>query len=192
MTTHQHSSTAGAHCAAGAGTSRPGGATHMLAAGGAEGSSGLARGLAALASGLIFGLGLALAGMIDPLKVLGFLDITGAWDASLMFVLGGAVSVAALGYWLVLRRPLPRLADRFHLSARRDIDAPLLIGAALFGIGWGLVGYCPGPAIASIGFANPEAVWFVPAMLAGAALPRWRRQAVNPASANSRPAKPSN
>jgi uncharacterized membrane protein YedE/YeeE len=135
----------------------------------------LARGLAALACGLIFGLGLAIAGMIDPLKVLGFLDIAGAWDASLMFVLGGAVTVAAFGYWLVLRRPMPSLADRFHLSTRRDIDAPLLVGSALFGVGWGLVGYCPGPAIASIGFANPEAVWFVPAMLAGAALQRWRR-----------------
>ncbi|MEY2687439.1 MAG: hypothetical protein RL375_1637 [Pseudomonadota bacterium] len=140
-------------------------------------SRGWACGLAALAAGLIFGLGLGVADMVDPLKVLGFLDVAGAWDASLMFVLGGAVSVAALGYRLVLRRPWPRLADRFHVSARRDIDAPLVVGAALFGIGWGLVGYCPGPAIASIGFANPEALWFVPAMLAGAALQRWRRSA---------------
>jgi uncharacterized membrane protein YedE/YeeE len=154
-------------------------------------SDGLARGLAALASGLIFGLGLGVASMIDPLKVLGFLDVVGAWDASLLFVLGGAVTVTALGYLLVLRQPLPRLADRFHLSARRDIDAPLLIGAAVFGIGWGLVGYCPGPAIASIGFANPEALWFVPAMLAGAALQRWRSSVARAATGSGQSARAS-
>jgi hypothetical protein len=171
-------------------TPRSGQSRHTSGPVHATSSGGLARGLAALASGLIFGLGLALAGMIDPLKVLGFLDITGAWDASLLFVLGGAVTVAALGYWQVLRLPMPRLADRFHISARRDIDAPLLIGAALFGVGWGLVGYCPGPAIASIGLANPEAVWFVPAMLAGAALQRWRRAAARPPVVNGQVADP--
>jgi uncharacterized membrane protein YedE/YeeE len=141
----------------------------------ATASGRLARSLAALACGLIFGLGLGIASMIDPLKVLGFLDVAGAWDASLLFVLGGAVIVTALGYLLVLRQPRPRLADSFHLTKRRDLDAPLLVGAAIFGVGWGLVGYCPGPAIASVGFANPEAIWFVPAMAAGAALQRWRR-----------------
>lgn len=186
MTTHKHRLTS---AEAGPVTPRRDEANRPSGAAGATGSGALARGVAALASGLVFGLGLGIAGMIDPLKVLGFLDIAGAWDASLLFVLGGAVTVAGLGYWLVLRRPLPKLADRFHLSARRDIDAPLLIGAAIFGTGWGLVGYCPGPAIASIGFANPEALWFVPAMLAGAALQRWRRAVQHQSAAPGDPAE---
>jgi len=138
-----------------------------------------------LLCGLIFGLGLGVSQMVDPRKVLGFLDITGAWDASLMFVMGGALLVAAIGFRAVLRRPAPRFSERFHVSAAGSVDAPLLIGAALFGIGWGLAGYCPGPAIASLGFGNAEALCFLPAMVAGAGLQRWqaRRRAMRPVAA---------
>lgn len=140
---------------------------------------------AGLLCGLIFGLGLGVSQMVDPRKVLGFLDIAGAWDASLMFVMGGALLVAAIGFRAVLRRPTPRFGERFDLSTARRIDAPLLGGAALFGIGWGLAGYCPGPAIASLGFGNAEALWFLPAMLAGAGLQHWqaRRRAMRPLAA---------
>ncbi|HET7867111.1 MAG TPA: DUF6691 family protein [Burkholderiaceae bacterium] len=138
------------------------------------------RALAALVAGAVFGTGLAVAQMIDPRKVLGFLDVAGDWDASLLFVLGGAVVLAAVAFRVVLRRPAPLWDDCFHLSARQGIDAPLLLGAALFGIGWGLAGYCPGPAIASLAFGNSEAWWFVPAMAAGAALQRWQARARPP------------
>lgn len=131
-------------------------------------------GLAAALAGVVFGAGLALAQMVDPRKVLGFLDLAGAWDASLLFVLGGAVLVAAAGFRVVLKRTGPALGDRFHISSWTAIDRPLIVGSALFGIGWGLAGYCPGPAIASLGFGNPEALWFVPAMVAGAGLQRWQ------------------
>ncbi len=133
-----------------------------------------------LLCGMVFGLGLAVAQMTDPRKVLGFLDLAGAWDASLIFVMGGALAVTVPGFRLVLQRGAPRLAGCFHLPAGNTVDAPLLTGAALFGVGWGLAGYCPGPAPASIGLANAEALWFVPAMIAGAGLQRWmarRRQA---------------
>ena len=139
-----------------------------------------------LLCGLVFGLGLGVSQMVDPRKVLGFLDVAGAWDPSLMLVMGGALLVAAVGFRRVLGRPAPRFGDRFHLSAARAIDAPLLGGAALFGIGWGLAGYCPGPAIASLALGNGEALWFVPAMLAGAGLRRWP-QARAAGSAGQRP-----
>jgi uncharacterized membrane protein YedE/YeeE len=132
--------------------------------------------LVGLLAGVVFGLGLGVSQMVDPRKVLNFLDIAGAWDPSLMFVLGGAVVVAALGFRLVLRRPAPLLGGRFHIARATAIDAPLLGGAMLFGIGWGVSGYCPGPAIASLGFANPEAFWFLPAMLVGIGLQRWQQR----------------
>jgi uncharacterized membrane protein YedE/YeeE len=136
------------------------------------------RNLAALASGLVFGLGLSLAQMTNPDKVLNFLDISGRWDPSLLLVLGGAVAFASLGYWLVFRRVAPLWDTQFHLPLQHAIDRPLLMGSALFGIGWGLAGYCPGPAIASLGIGNPEALWVVPSIVAGAAMQRWgqRRQ----------------
>ncbi|APE30119.1 hypothetical protein BOX17_03620 [Halomonas aestuarii] len=102
-------------------------------------------------AGLIFGLGLAVSGMTDPARVIGFLDLAGAWDPTLMFVLGGAVVTNFIGYRLVLRRPNPLFGEHFQLPTRTDLDARLIGGAALFGIGWGLSGYCPGPAFASIG-----------------------------------------
>ena len=137
-------------------------------------ASPAARGLAALANGTVFGLGLGIAQMIDPLKVLGFLDLAGAWDASLLFVLGAAAGVAAAGFAALRARSRPVLDTAFRSPGRDAIDAPLLVGSAIFGLGWGLGGYCPGPAIASIGFANPEALWFVPAMLLGAGAARWQ------------------
>jgi uncharacterized membrane protein YedE/YeeE len=133
------------------------------------------RNLAALGSGVVFGLGLSLAQMTNPDKVLNFLDISGAWDPSLLLVLGGAVVLSALGYRLVLRRGAPLWDGLFHLPLSRAVDTPLVVGSALFGIGWGLSGYCPGPVIASIGFGNPEALWVLPSILAGAAIQRWTR-----------------
>ncbi|MDR5899566.1 YeeE/YedE family protein [Halomonas vilamensis] len=102
-------------------------------------------------AGLLFGLGLAVSGMTDPARVIGFLDISGAWDPTLMFVLGGAVVTSFIGYRLVFKRAGPLFGERFQLPTKQDVDAKLLGGAALFGIGWGLSGYCPGPAIASVG-----------------------------------------
>lgn len=125
--------------------------------------------VAALAAGLIFGLGLSLSGMLDPARVRGFLDVTGAWDATLAFVLGGAVMVAGLGYALVRRLPRPAFDTAFHLPARTRIDRPLLAGAALFGIGWGLSGFCPGPAVAALSTGALPVAVFVMAMLVGMA-----------------------
>ncbi len=123
--------------------------------------------VAAFAGGLGFGFGLWLSGMTDPRKVQGFLDLAGRWDPTLLFVLGGAVGVALVGFAAVLQRQRPLLDDRFHLPTKADIDAPLLIGAAIFGVGWALAGYCPGPAIASLAIGSPEPWIFVAAMAAG-------------------------
>lgn len=126
-----------------------------------------ARNLASLASGLLFGFGLALSGMTRPQKVLGFLDITGAWDPSLAFVLGGAVIVATIAFRVVRRRVTPLFAASFDLPANRAVDAPLIGGALLFGVGWGIGGYCPGPAIAQLAAPNVETLYFLPALVAG-------------------------
>ncbi|MBA0280825.1 YeeE/YedE family protein [Stenotrophomonas maltophilia] len=122
---------------------------------------------AAGAAGALSGMGLALSGMTDARRVLGFLDITGDFDPTLVWVLGSALLVSAVGQRWVLRRQHPLYADRFQLPATRGVDARLLLGAALFGIGWGWAGYCPGPAIAGLAVGSREALWFVPAMLAG-------------------------
>lgn len=142
---------------------------------------------AALLAGLVFGLGLVISQMIDPAKVLGFLDIAGDWDPSLAFVIGGAVPVAALGFRLAARRGKPLMDLRFHAPTRREIDRPLVLGAALFGIGWGLVGYCPGPAITSLAMGRSEPVIFVLAMLGG--MLAYRRFAQRSAARGARPAK---
>ncbi|MEM1047851.1 MAG: YeeE/YedE family protein [Pseudomonadota bacterium] len=125
------------------------------------------RSLLSFAAGLLFGLGLVVSGMSNPAKVLNFLDMFGTWDPSLAFVMGGAVLTAFIGYRLVLRRSAPLFASAFHLPLRTDIDRPLLTGAALFGIGWGLGGFCPGPSLTAISFAEPGTLAFVPAMLVG-------------------------
>ena len=135
----------------------------------------------ALLAGLLFGVGLALSGMLDPARVLGFLDVAGAWDPSLAFVLGGAVAVSALGTALSRRLPHPVLADRFDLPRQRWIDLRLLGGSALFGVGWGLAGFCPGPGLAALSFGLPKAVVFVIAMLVGMGVFRLTLQRQAPA-----------
>lgn len=125
------------------------------------------RTLGGLIAGSLFGAGLAISGMIDPAKVIGFLDIAGVWDPSLAFVMLGGVAVTAIGYRLVLRRDRPMFEPGFIHPTRRDIDPPLVLGAGLFGIGWGLAGYCPGPALAGLGFGRTETLGFVAAMLLG-------------------------
>jgi uncharacterized protein len=127
----------------------------------------LQRYLVSLVCGLLFGAGLALSGMTRPQKVLGFLDVTGNWDPSLLFVLGGAVSLATVAFHFILRRRSPLLAPSFDLPATRSIDRKLIIGSMIFGVGWGLSGYCPGPAIALLAAPNTEALYFLPAILAG-------------------------
>lgn len=117
--------------------------------------------------GLIFGIGISLSGMANPAKVLNFFDIAGTWDPSLAFVMGGALIVTALGYRFVLKRPAPLMATRFQLPTRRDLDLPLLGGSAIFGIGWGIAGFCPGGALPAIGTGRSEVFTFVAALLAG-------------------------
>jgi uncharacterized membrane protein YedE/YeeE len=118
-------------------------------------------------AGLLFGLGLCLGGMTQPQKVLGFLDLAGAWDPSLAFVMAGAVGVALIAFRLIARRENSLNGDRLALPRASAIDQRLLGGAALFGIGWGLAGFCPGPAIVDLGFLNPRALLFLLAMAAG-------------------------
>ncbi|MBS3652540.1 YeeE/YedE family protein [Pseudaminobacter sp. 19-2017] len=117
--------------------------------------------------GLLFGAGLVVSGMSDPAKVLNFLDLFGTWDPSLAFVMGGAVLVAFTGYRLVLSRGQPIVGGRFHLPRKTDIDARVIAGPAIFGIGWGLGGFCPGPALTSLGLAAAGTLVFVPAMILG-------------------------
>jgi uncharacterized membrane protein YedE/YeeE len=123
------------------------------------------QGVAAAIAGLLFGVGLALSGMTRPSKVIGFLDVTGDWDPSLAGVMGGAIAVHAVVNLLLKRRAAPFAADRFALPTRRDIDSRLVAGAATFGIGWGLAGYCPGPGITSLVSGSAPAAVFVVAML---------------------------
>lgn len=120
-----------------------------------------------VALGLLFGVGLVVSGMADPAKVLNFLDLFGTWDPSLAFVMGGAVLVAFIGYRLVLTRDRPVIGDTFHLPTRNDIDARVIAGPAIFGIGWGLGGLCPGPALTALGLAASGTLAFVPAMILG-------------------------
>ena len=118
-------------------------------------------------AGLIFGFGLILSGMTNPSIVLGFLDITGAWNPALMFVMVGALIVAGVGYRIIFKRPKPLYAEQFALPEQKSIDAKLLLGAAFFDIGWGLVGLCPGPAITGLSTGKMEIVIFVAAMFIG-------------------------
>ena len=123
-------------------------------------------------SGLIFGIGIAVSGMMNPAKVLNFFDIAGIWDPSLAFVMGGAVVVTFIGYRLVLRRPAPVFAPSFALPQNRRIDARLVGGAAIFGVGWGIAGFCPGGALPALGTLTPAVFVFVAALIAGMALAR--------------------
>ncbi len=117
--------------------------------------------------GLIFGVGISVSGMINPAKVLNFFDIAGTWDPSLAFVMGGALLVTFFGYRFVLKRKSPMLADGFQLPTRRDLDLPLIGGSAVFGVGWGIAGFCPGGALPALGTGRTEVFVFVAALLAG-------------------------
>ena len=121
----------------------------------------------AFGAGLVFGIGLWISGMATPRKVLDFLDVTGSWDPSLALVMAGAVGVTLALFGRILKRPSPFFANRFALSLKRQVDAPLIAGATLFGIGWGIGGYCPGPALTALSNLSAEAFVFVGAMVAG-------------------------
>jgi uncharacterized membrane protein YedE/YeeE len=129
-------------------------------------------GIAALLAGVLFGAGLALSGMVDPARVRGFLDLFGAWDPTLAFVMGGAIVPMALAWRVRARLPAPLLAASFNVPATGSIDRRLAAGALIFGIGWGISGLCPGPALADLALAPRPALLFVGAMLAGMALHR--------------------
>jgi len=131
--------------------------------------------LGALCAGVLFGVGLLVSGMANPAKVLNFLDVAGSWDPSLAFVMGGAVIVTLVGYPLIQKRSVPMLMSAFQLPTRKDVDVPLVAGAVLFGIGWGLAGYCPGPVWVSVLGFNPATWVFLLGMLAGMWIVLWQR-----------------
>lgn len=117
--------------------------------------------------GVIFGVGISISGMANPAKVLNFFDVAGAWDPSLAFVMGGALIVTAIGYLFVLKRPAPLLSERFQLPTRKDLDLPLIGGSAVFGVGWGIAGFCPGGALPALGTGQGTVFIFTAALLAG-------------------------
>ena len=120
-------------------------------------------------AGLVFGLGLCVSGMTDPRKVLAFLDLRGAWDPSLAFVMAGAIAVTFVAFRVSAKQAASLSGEPFHMPSAKAIDAPLIGGSLIFGAGWGLVGLCPGPAIADVGFVDARAALFVLAMIAGMA-----------------------
>lgn len=123
--------------------------------------------LIAIISGLLFGAGVTLSGMVNPAKVLNFMDVAGDWDPTLLFVMGAALAVTLIGYRIVLARPQPLFESEFRLPARTQIDGRLVAGAVMFGLGWGLTGFCPGPAVASLVFGFWQSWLFVAAMALG-------------------------
>ncbi|MDR9834613.1 MAG: YeeE/YedE family protein [Herbaspirillum sp.] len=136
----------------------------------------LLRNLAALAAGLLFGLGLIVSGMADPAKVLGFLDLAGQWDPSLALVMGGAIAIGLPAFTLARKRQRTLLGEPMQLPTARTIDRRLVLGSLLFGIGWGIAGICPGPALVLLGMASGKGLAFVLAMLAGMLLFRWNER----------------
>lgn len=126
--------------------------------------------LSSLLTGLVFGLGLIVSGMADPAKVLGFLDLAGAWDPSLALVMAGAIAVGLVGFRVASQRTRSWLGAEMMLPSARAIDRPLVLGGLLFGIGWGVAGFCPGPALVALGMGEGKALLFVAAMLAGMVL----------------------
>jgi uncharacterized membrane protein YedE/YeeE len=118
-------------------------------------------------TGLIFGIGISISGMANPAKVLNFFDIAGSWDPSLAFVMGGALIVTFIGYRVVLKRPAPMMDSGFHLPTRKDLDLRLIGGSALFGVGWGIAGFCPGGALPALGTGRSEVLIFVGALVVG-------------------------
>lgn len=141
---------------------------------------------AAFGAGLIFGIGLCLGQMVNPAKVLAFLDVLGVWDPTLALVFIGAVLTTLVGYRLTMARGAPFLTDRFSLPGTKSIDLPLISGAVIFGVGWGIAGFCPGPAITALGALSSEALVFLGAMILGLAIGRavqsanWRREPSRP------------
>jgi len=133
----------------------------------------LLRNLAALSAGLLFGLGLIVSGMADPAKVLGFLDLAGQWDPSLALVMGGAIAIGLPAFTLARKRQRTLLGEPMQLPTARTIDRRLVLGSLLFGVGWGIAGICPGPALVLLGMASGKGLAFVLAMLAGMLLFRW-------------------
>lgn len=129
--------------------------------------------LSALGAGVVFGIGLIFAGMTDPSKVIGFLDVAGKWDPSLAFVMGGAIFVGLFAFRKAKRRDISLLGEIMRIPTSQVITKPLIIGSMLFGAGWGLGGFCPGPGITSLGTANPKAAIFVIGMLAGMLIFEW-------------------
>lgn len=123
--------------------------------------------ITALISGILFGIGLTLSQMTIPNKVIGFLDLAGNWDPSLIFVMVGALTVTIISFRTILKRPNPLFDQKFYLSSKSALDKPLLIGAAIFGIGWGISGYCPGPSVAGLGLANIESVVMILSIYVG-------------------------
>ncbi|WP_067064946.1 DUF6691 family protein [Roseateles chitosanitabidus] len=126
--------------------------------------------LMSLLAGLVFGIGLIVSGMADPAKVLGFLDLAGAWDPSLAFVMAGAIAVGVIGFAVAKRRRQSLLGLPMQLPGAGPVDRKLVLGGLMFGIGWGLAGFCPGPALVALGMGSAKAIVFVIAMLAGMAL----------------------
>jgi uncharacterized membrane protein YedE/YeeE len=137
--------------------------------------------LVSFACGVLFALGLGISGMTEPGKVTAFLDFFGHWDPSLLYVMAGAIAVYAVGYRLVLRRSQPLLADGFHLPKLRRVDRSLVLGALLFGVGWGLAGFCPGPALTSLATLRFQTLLFVFSMLSGMAIYQWSSRRGTPA-----------
>ncbi len=141
--------------------------------------------LSALLSGLVFGLGLIISGMANPAKVLGFLDLAGAWDPSLAFVMGGAILVGFFAFLIAKKRTRSFIGAEMKLPTASAIDRRLLTGSALFGAGWGVAGFCPGPALAALGTGEPKALVFVAAMLAGMVIFSWREKRLNNPAASA-------
>ena len=123
--------------------------------------------LTTFVAGLLFGMGLAVSEMVDPGRVTGFLDIAGQWDPTLLLVMGGALTITLPGFYMVLKLPGPWFSERFSLPTKKDLDWRLIAGATLFGIGWGMAGFCPGPALAALVTLSPQVVLFMLAMIAG-------------------------
>ena len=140
-----------------------------------------------LVAGVVFGAGLTISDMVNPARVLNFLDFAGHWDPTLMFVMGGGLAVTAIGYRVIFRRRSALTGEGFHLPTQRQIDLPLVGGSALFGIGWGLAGICPGPALADLMTLEPKVLAFVAAMLIGMIATAFWRAKVRPMNALGTP-----
>lgn len=135
--------------------------------------------------GCLFGLGIVISGMANPAKVINFFDITGHWDPSLAFVMGGALTVTAIGYRLIFRRGAPLMAPSLNLPTKNAIDAKLLLGAATFGVGWGIAGFCPGAAIPTLSTGIADVFVFTGALIVGILLAKWVTGSLGPAKATA-------